>query len=79
MADARRALRWRVAPPDPLEPIWLATVQVRLPVGIDPTAVRLGVDGVSGQSRMLDAQTAWFTAASAISDLGFDAIVEFPT
>jgi hypothetical protein len=79
MADARRALRWRVAPPDPLEPIWLATVQVRLPVGIDPTAVRLGVDGVSGQSRMLDAQTAWFTASSAISDLGFDAIVEFPT
>jgi hypothetical protein len=78
-ADARRALRWRVAPPDPLEPIWLATVQVRLPVAVDAAAVRLAVDGVTGQSRMLDGQTAWFAASSAVSDRPFDTGVEFPT
>jgi serine/threonine-protein kinase len=78
-ADARRALRWRVAPPDPLEPIWLATVQVRLPAPVDAAAVRLAVDGVTGQSRMLDGQTAWFAASSAVSDRPFDTAVEFPT
>ena len=46
--DSRRALLWRVAPPDPLEPIWLATVQVRLPSSVDPAAVRLAAGGVPG-------------------------------
>jgi hypothetical protein len=77
-ADTRHALVWRVIPPDPLEPIWLATVQVRLPSSVDPAAVRLAVDGVAGQSGLLDGRTAWFAASSAIGATGFDAAVEFP-
>jgi hypothetical protein len=37
------------------------------------------VDGVTGQSRMLDGQTAWFAASSAVSDRPFDTAVEFPS
>jgi hypothetical protein len=64
-----------VIPPDPLQPIWLATVQLRLPSSVDPAAVHLAVAGVAGQSGLLDGRTAWFSASSAI---GFDASVEFP-
>jgi serine/threonine-protein kinase len=77
--DARRALAWRLAAPDALEPIWLATVQVRLPTSIDPGAVRLTVDGVPARSELLAGQTAWFATSGAIAERQFDTAVDFPS
>jgi serine/threonine-protein kinase len=75
--QAGRSMGWRVLPPDPLEPIWLATVEMRLPGDVQSDTVHLQSTGGPAQSGLLGGQAAWFTAASAIAGQPLDATVAF--
>ena len=77
ISDTRSEIDWQVEPPDPLAPIWLATVNMRLPDTIDPAGVRLSADGASVQSGLLSEKTASFTASMLTSDGGLHAVAEF--
>lgn len=72
-------LSWRVLPPEPQEPIWMATLELRLPDGAQADSVQLLSDGTPAQSGLLGGKSAWFTAASAIAAQPLNATVEFPS
>jgi serine/threonine-protein kinase len=75
--QAGRSMGWRVLPPDPLEPIWMATLEMRLPGDVQSDTVHLQSTGAPVQSGLLDGQAAWFTAAAAIAGQPVDATVAF--
>jgi serine/threonine-protein kinase len=75
--QAGRSMGWRVLPPDPLEPIWMATLEMRLPGDVQSDTIHLQSTGAPVQSGLLDGQAAWFTAAAAIAGQPVDATVAF--
>jgi serine/threonine-protein kinase len=72
-----RAVDWRVVPPDPLQPIWMATLEMRLPGDVQSDTIHLQSAGAPVQSGLLGGQSAWFTAAAAIAGQPLDASVDF--
>ncbi|MBV9325402.1 MAG: serine/threonine protein kinase [Chloroflexi bacterium] len=76
--DSRKALDWQVVPPDPLQPIWLATVQLDVGGDVQPDSVHLQASGDPVQSGLLGGPSAWFTAASAIASQPLVTSVDFP-
>ncbi len=74
----RRTLDWQVVPPDPQEPIWLATVQMNVGGGIQPDSVHVQATGAPAQSGLLGGPAAWFTAASPIASQPLVASIDIP-
>ncbi|HEY1291828.1 MAG TPA: protein kinase [Chloroflexota bacterium] len=75
--DFRNRINWEVVPPDPLEPIWLATVQLNVGGGVQPDSIRLQASGVPVQSGLLGGPAAWFTAISPIAAQPLVASLDF--
>ena len=76
--ESRRGIDWKVVPPDPLQPIWLATVQVNVGGDVQPEGIRLQASGAPVQSGLLGGPAAWFTAASPIASQPLITSVDFP-
>jgi tRNA A-37 threonylcarbamoyl transferase component Bud32 len=76
-AQSGQTVSWHVAPPDPDEPIWMATLAVKLPDDVDSDTIHMTVDGAPAQTNVLGDPTAWFTAAAAVANQPLDATVQF--
>jgi hypothetical protein len=75
--DSGHAIDWRVLPADPDQPIWMATLALKLPDDVPSDTVHLQADGAPVQSGVLDGRSAWFTAASALAATPLEATVDF--
>ena len=77
VSDSRQGIDWQVVPPDPLQPIWLATVQLNVGGDVQPDSVHLQASGAPVQSGLLGGPSAWFTAASPIASQPLVTSVDF--
>lgn len=75
----QHTLDWQVLPPDPLQPIWLATIQMNVGGGVQPDVIQLAARGAPAQSGLLGGPAAWFTAASPIASDPLVAGIAFQT